>query len=111
MQTWDLPADIDLRTLTVSEEQFRTALGLTRYRYSQLDSGVVVKNTAQEETLTINPALDLDMMTVTQKQFADAIGLSPARVNQLVKSGVLVTAPASKRLMFLASMESYYSNK
>ena len=110
METFDLPEEVDLRQVTVSAKQFRFGVGMTRTRYAeQVRAGVVKFSSGGEEKYTLPAEIELDRVTVTQKQFAAAVGKSPARINQLVKQGVLVNAPASRRLMFLASMENYYS--
>lgn len=112
METWDLPEEVDLRTLTCSENQLRFALGLSRHKYEeQVKSDVVKFATCDSSTNAIPVDVELDMMTVTQKQIALAVGLSPSRINQLVKQGVLVVAPNSRkgRLMFLASMENFFT--
>ena len=109
METFDLPEEVDLRQVTVSAKQFRFGVGMTRTRYAEQVRAGVVKFSSGGEGYTIPPEIELDRVTVTQKQFALAVGKSPARINQLVKQGVLVNAPASRRLMFLASMENYYS--
>ena len=112
METWDLPEEFDLRTLTCSESQLRFALGLSRHKYrEQVNAGVIKFAAGGSSTNAIPADVELDMITVTQKQFALAVGKSPARINQLVKQGVLVNAPTSRkgRLMFLASMENYFS--
>lgn len=111
MQTWNLPEDIPLKKISVTAEQFRFAVGLSRNRAAQLEAGVIV-DAPREGTISLNPALALDEMTVTQKQFAEAIGLSPARVNQLVKQGDLVLSPADKRrLMFVGSLEKFCGSR
>lgn len=111
MPTWNLPEDIPLKKISVTVEQFRFAVGLSRNRTAQLDAGVIV-DAPREGTISLNPALALDEMTVTQKQFAEAIGLSPARVNQLVKQGDLVLSPADKRrLMFVGSLEKFCDSR
>ena len=112
METWDLPEEVDLRTLTCSENQLRFALGLSRHKYEkQVNAGVFKFSVGGSSTNAIPVDVELDMMTVTQKQFALAVGKSPARINQLVKQGVLVVAPNSRkgRLMFLASMEKFFT--
>ena len=109
MEMFDLPEEVDLRQVTVSAKQFRFGVGMTRTRYAERVRAGVVKFSSGEGKYTLPPEIELDRVTVTQKQFAAAVGKSPARINQLVKQGVLVNAPASRRLMFLASMENYYS--
>ena len=113
MKTWDLPEDLDLRTLICSENQLRFALGLSRHKYEEQVKSDVVKFAACDSSTNAIPTdADIDMMTVTQKQFALAVGKSPARINQLVKQGVLAIAPSSRkgRLMFLSSMENFFSH-
>lgn len=114
MQIWDLPADVDLKSVVVTPKQFCEAVGLSRYRYGQaVQSGTVVFAQDDTDKYVIPPELEIDLMTVTQKQFAAAVGLSRARINQLVKAGVLITSPLSGtgRLMFLASLENFYAER
>ena len=109
METFDLPEELDLREVTISAKQLRFGLGMTKTRYAEQVRAGVVKFSTGEVKYTLPAEIEIDRVTVTQKQFAAAVGKSPARINQLVKQGVLVNAPASRRLMFLASMENYYS--